>query len=274
MGKMLICPKCSQPLEKAGSAFHCAQGHSYDIASSGYCNLLLSSKAGEFRGDNREMVAARREFLDTGAYAPLRDKICGKVLSLAKDGVTLLDSGCGEGYYTRAVSEALGNSGLQFESVGVDISKSATLYASKRDKLTQYITAGCFHLPVADKSVDILLSLFAPVAGEEFGRVLKEDGTVITVVPGEKHLWELKEAIYDNPYINDENKHSIEGFVKSGEEKLTYTAHLSCAEHIRALFSMTPYAHRTPAEGIERLNSLDSIDLTLSFKILEYKKQR
>ena len=266
---MLICPNCGSSLTKSNNTYTCSNRHSFDIASSGYCNFLIGSKAGEFKGDTKEMVMARRSFLDSGAYEPLQEKLCAKVSELSPK--CIIDAGCGEGYYTRAVAETmskLGNTTI----IGADISKSATQYAAKRDKLTTYITASCFHLPVKSECADLILSLFAPSAHEEFARILKPDGCVLQVVPGEEHLWELKEAIYDKAYKNVEEKHTLEGFELAEREKLVYKRSIDSPELIRALFSMTPYVHRTPKEGIERLNALSSIELTLSFLLLTFKK--
>ena len=264
---MLICPVCGLSLSKTNNTYQCENRHSFDIASSGYCNLLTGSKAGEFKGDNKDMVMARRMFLDSGAYAPLRDAVCDRVRSLSPSHI--VDAGCGEGYYTRAVAQAVSNA----EVIGIDISKSATQYAAKRDKLTTYVTASCFHLPVRSECADLVLSLFAPSADKEFARVLKADGYVLQVVPGEDHLWELKEAVYDNAYKNVEEKHTLEGFELFDRKKLVYKQLIDSPELIRALFSMTPYVHRTPKKGIERLNALNSIELTMSFLLLTFKKQ-
>ena len=70
-----VCPKCMRPLVvgERGVAT-CSGGHSFDRARDGYYNLLLSN-AGGTHGDNREMLEARRRFLDTGAYKPLADKL-------------------------------------------------------------------------------------------------------------------------------------------------------------------------------------------------------
>ena len=270
---MLICPNCSAPLLRGERAFRCKNGHSFDIAASGYCNLLIGSKPGEFTGDSREMVAARRSFLDSGAYEPLRNAVCERTAELAPaECVSLLDAGCGEGYYTRAVAKALADTGRQVHAFGADISKSATEYAAKRDKLTQYITASAFRLPFVDGCADIITSLFAPAPAEEFSRVLKRDGTVLLVVPGREHLLELKRAVYDVSYENDEDKHALPGFSLTDRKKLTYTRRIESAEQIRALFSMTPYWRRTPKEGIERLMALKKIDLTLSFVLLTFQK--
>lgn len=264
---VLICPNCGKPLERMGNTYKCALGHSFDIASSGYCNLLCGSKPGEFTGDSREMVAARRKFLDTGAYEKLREAVCERVRELGPS--TAVDAGCGEGYYTREIASFVSD-----KIIGIDIAKSATQYAAKRDSKTVYVTASAYHMPVAEKSADLVLSLFAPTPAEEFSRVLKDDGHVLMVVPGNEHLWELKEAIYDEPYLNREDKHSLEGFSLCDRRKLTYTAEISGNDNIKALFSMTPYVHRTSKEGMDRLERLENINLTLSFLLLTYKKEK
>ena len=269
---MLICPNCGSPLTREDRTLGCEHGHRFDLAASGYCNLLLGKKAGEFTGDSREMVSARRRFLDSGAYGPLRQALCRRILSLAPDPVRLLDAGCGEGYYTRAVTEALASSGRTVEALGVDISKAAANYAAKRDKRTQYVTASSYHLPVSAHSADLILSLFAPAPPEEFARVLAPDGRVILAVPGTEHLWELKTAIYDEPYENREDKHTLPGFRQTGREKLTYRVHLDSPQRIQDLFSMTPYIHRTGKDSMDRLRALSEMDLTLSFLLLTFEK--
>lgn len=271
---MLICPVCSLPLTESGRSLRCERGHSFDLAASGYCNLLTGSKDGKYIGDNKDMVAARRLFLESGAYAPLRDSLTALITDLAQSipsaRLQVLDAGCGEGYYTRAAASALQEAGLLEEMIGVDISKSATQYAAKRDKLTRYITASSYHLPVADRCADLILSLFAPAPAGEFLRILRPGGRVIQVVPGSEHLWELKEAVYDEAYVNREEKHQLENFVLTDRRKLTFPGVLTDSTMIQALFSMTPYAHRTPKEGLERLSRLTALNTTFSFLLLTY----
>ena len=272
---MLVCPVCGSPLEQSDKALRCGNGHSFDVAASGYCNLLTGTKPGEFTGDSREMITARRLFLDTGAYEPLREAVCARLAELAPGRKPLaIDAGCGEGYYTRAMSAALTKLIPGYEVFGVDISKAATQYASKRDRLTKYVTASVYRLPFSAGCAGLVTSLFAPAPPEELARVLSDGGAVLQAVPGEEHLIELKEAVYESAYRNEENKHSLEGFVCTDRRKLTYSRHLDSPEQIRALFSTTPYVHRTPKEGIERLNALTELDVTLSFLLLTYEKNK
>ncbi|MBR4742958.1 MAG: methyltransferase domain-containing protein [Oscillospiraceae bacterium] len=267
---MLICPVCSAPLAEAGRTLRCPAGHSFDLAASGYCNLLTGSRNGAFMGDDREMVAARRRFLESGAYAPLREALCRLLVSLTegRSGLSLLDAGCGEGYYTRAAAAALSGAGRLSRAVGADISKAATRYAAGRDRSVRYVTANTYRLPIADGCADLILSLFAPAPADEFRRVLAPDGLVIRAVPGADHLWELKEAVYDEPYRNREEKHRLAGFDECDRLRVEYPFTLDSAERIRDLFAMTPYARRTPRQGLERLEKLDRLEVTFSFLLL------
>lgn len=271
---MLICPVCGSPLMHSNKALCCANGHSFDVAASGYCNLLTGTRPGEFTGDSREMVAARRLFLDTGAYEPLRKALCSRLSELAPGrNPFAIDAGCGEGYYTREMARTLTGLVPGYRVFGADISKAATQYAAKRDRLALYVTASVYRLPFSDGCAGLITSLFAPAPPEELSRVLSDGGAVLRAVPGEDHLIELKEAVYEDPYRNDESKHSLEGFVCTDRSKLTWKQRLNSPEQIRALFTMTPYVHRTPKEGMQRLNALTELDVTLSFLLLTYEKK-
>ena len=269
---MLICPHCGEPLIRESNVFRCSSGHSYDIARAGYCNLLQTSRSGEQTGDSREMVAARRQFLDRGYYQSLAQGLCETVVQYAKKPVNLVDAGCGEGYYTRQMAQALAQQAHLQESIGIDISKSATQYAAKRDPHTQYVTGSAYHMPLAPQCADIICSIFAPTPAEEFARVLRDDGVVICAVPGAEHLWELKCKVYDTPYKNREDKHSLSGFSCIQQKKITHSIHLDNAQDIQTLFSMTPYSHRTPRKGLERLHALQELDVTISFLLQVYQK--
>lgn len=274
MVSMLCCPNCGQPLKKTDRTFCCPKRHSFDIAASGYCNLLLSSRSGDRVGDEKQMVMARRRFLDRGYYQPLADAVCTKVCGMVSKPAAVIDAGCGEGYYTRQMAQQLAERGLLSQMIGIDISKSATQYAAKRDAQTQYVTASTYQMPIAAYSADLVVSLFAPTPAQEFLRVLRPDGAVLCVVPGEMHLWELKCAVYDTPYRNREEKHRLDGFVLTDCTHVEYQVTIDRPEDIRTLFAMTPYSHRTPAEGKRRLEALESLTVTLSFALLTFRPEQ
>ncbi len=271
---MLICPKCGGALSREGKSFLCPQRHCFDIAKSGYVNLLTSDRMNSaLPGDNKLMVQSRKKFLDKDYYKPLADALCSTVLRYAQSGCTVLDAGCGEGYYTEKIAAALNSlNGMNAEILGLDISKSAADYAARRTKSAQFAVASVFHIPVGTESCHIVTSLFAPWCGEEILRVLKKDGILIMAIPSERHLWQLKCAVYDEPYPNEVKDYKLDGFEFLGAEKVSGEIFLPCNEDIAALFSMTPYFYKTGAEGHRRLENLDSLTTEIGFEVLTYRK--
>lgn len=112
--------------EKEEKIWVCPQGHTFDIAAKGYVNLLMSNSSGAKRhGDDRLMINARRDFLSKGFYEPLREAVYEALSADFPRGGTLLDAGCGECWYTSYFKSRLGESGLEPQVLGVDISKYA-----------------------------------------------------------------------------------------------------------------------------------------------------
>lgn len=267
---MLICPKCKEKLNIEGRSYICPNKHCFDTAKSGYVNLLLANQMNSaLPGDNKLMVQARKAFLDKGYYFPLAEKLCETVSRYAFDKCRILDAGCGEGYYTEKVASACPYA----EIVGIDISKNAADYAARRTKSVKFAVASVFHLPVADESCDIVSTLFAPYCGEEFLRVLKNGGVMVMVIPSERHLWQLKCAVYDEPYLNEVKDFALDGFELLSRETVTGEITLPCTEDITALFSMTPYYYKTGIEGQQRLSRLETLTTEIGFEVLAYKKK-
>lgn len=268
------CPVCGKPLDRNEKTLSCENGHTYDLARKGYVNLLMSQQSGDKRhGDDTLMIAARRDFLDSGAYAPLREKTAEAVLALAKDADVLLDVGCGECYYTEAILRQAEEQGLSLSALGIDISKEALAYAHKRTAAVKLAVASIFSLPVANESVSILLNMFAPYAPAEFARVLAPGGVLVRTFPREKHLWELKQAIYDTPYENEIETVELPGFDLIREERVTYPLTLTSPEQIGALFRMTPYYYKTSKEGQARAAALERLTVTADFALIAYRKK-
>lgn len=270
MTSLLCCPICSAPLERVERTYTCPNRHCYDIAKEGYVNLLPANKKhAKDPGDDKEMAAARTRFLDGGHYAPLRDALCRLIVERAPE--VLLDSGCGEGYYTQGVCEALREICPGVRAAGVDLSRSALKKAARRERGAEFAVASVYHLPVADKTVDVLLNCFSPLALDEFRRILRSGGTYLYVVPGAKHLWELKQVLYDEPYENAEEETPYEGFVYESIIPVEFTMALD-ASTLQDLFRMTPYYWKTPKAGSERLAALERLDVTASFRIHVFRR--
>ena len=263
----LNCPVCGAPLFKDARSYTCENRHNYDIARAGYVNLLLSQKSGQKRhGDDKLMVRSRKAFLDKGYYACLKDKIV-KICQKA-GGKHIADIGCGEGYYTDAVYRAL----PEASAVGIDISRDALALAAKRNADIEWAVASSNRLPLADNSIDILLNLFAPADEKEFLRVLKSGGILVRAIALEKHLWGLKEKLYEKPYLNRPAAPEMAGFTGPERIEIRRAMELNDAADIDALFKMTPYYYKTSAADQAKLGGLAHLQTPIEFAILIYKK--
>ena len=270
------CPLCGKELTKSDRSLKCEKGHSFDISAEGYVHLLPPNKMNsKVPGDSKEMAASRSAFLDKGYYEPLLLELEKTVLGLSggKE-VSVLDCGCGEGYYTASIAKELKNRIPKAKIAGFDISRPSVKRAAKRSKEVEFAVASVFDIPVSDKSFDILLNVFSPLSIDEYRRVLKDGGYYIYVVPAARHLWQLKAAIYDSPYENKEEDTPYGGFEHIETKRVRYTAHIETKEDIFSLFQMTPYYWKTSAKGSEKLSVLDSLDTEVAFDIHIYKKQK
>ena len=267
MVSLFVCPHCGSPLTKEEKTYRCPNGHSFDIAKEGYVHLLpANQKHSKDPGDDKAMAASRSRFLDTGAYIPLREELCKLAVAYTGETAAVLDAGCGEGYYTAGIIEALKAAGKTCRVAGIDLSKPSLKKAAKRAPEGEFSVASVYHLPVADASVDLLINCFSPLALEEFQRVLKPGGMYLYVTPAARHLWELKQVLYEKPYLNQEQEVAYEGFSYATVVPVEYSFRAG-QEVLMDLFGMTPYAWKTPKEGVERLKQMEELTVTAGFRI-------
>ena len=267
------CPVCGGTLCADAQSLRCENGHCYDLAKKGYVNLLRSNRSHDKRhGDDRAMVAARTAFLEKGYYAPLCSAIAETAVSRCPAAPTVLDVGCGEGYYTAAVHDALCAAGRTPDVYGVDISREALIAAHRRLPALSLAVATLARLPMADARCDLMMNVFAPVDAREFHRVLRPGGTLLRVVPLERHLWELKCEVYDVPYENKPPETELEGFRLAERRDIVSRITLPDAADIEALFMMTPYYYKTSRADQEKLARLQTLETETSFALLVYEK--
>jgi 23S rRNA (guanine745-N1)-methyltransferase len=269
-----ICPVCGKGLKSNGKSLSCENNHSFDIAKSGYVNLLLSQHVKTKRhGDDKLMVSSRRDFLNKGYYNLLLDKVSKTIEKYAKNGCKILDAGCGECWYTSNIYEYLIRSGIKLEMLALDISKDALAAGAKRNKEIELAVASVFNLPVKENSCDMVLSFFAPFSSAEFNRVLKKCAIIVRVIPLEKHLLSLKEAVYNNVYENKVETCNLDGFELLEKQEVREMIHLACNEDILNVFTMTPYYYKTAAEDQRKLRELSALDTEIEFGIYTYRKK-
>lgn len=271
MQSLFRCPSCGEPLNREEGRLVCPKRHSFDVAKEHYVNLLpVNQRHSKDPGDDKEMAAARTRFLDGGWYAPLRDALCQQISTVAHPAPVLLDAGCGEGYYTAAFSQTV--AALGGRTAGVDLSRPSVKKAGKRCPEAEIAVASVYRLPLADETVDVLVDCFSPLAAEEFRRVLRPGGDFFYVVPGARHLWELKAVLYDQPYENVEKVEEYPGFLHRGVTAVEYSFTLPCQQDIADLFRMTPYFWKTPREGVQRLAEREELTVTAQFHIHAFSR--
>ena len=266
---MFICPVCQQVLVKEDHEYKCPNGHSYDLAKEGYVNLLLANQKRTFSGDPKDSLLGRQRFLNQGYYQNLSEKLNELVKEL--NSKVILDAGVGTGYYLSNLINYLDNEDNTY--YGIDVGKEEVRMAAKKIKNANLAVANIFHLPFPDQSLDLILSIFSPYAPEEFKRTLGSGGKVLAVQPGKEHLYELKKAVYAEPYYNPDKGYNLEGFQTLKTFHLENTINLPDQQTIEDLWTMTPYAHKTSKEDSEKLLNLNELTVTTDFYISLYQKE-
>ena len=223
--------------------------------------MLANDKHSLNPGDNDDMVVSRDLFLNKGYYSKMAQEV-SNIVSKYKRKV-VLDAGCGTGYYTKQL--------VVNNVYGIDISKKAVKIASKKDSNISFAVSSVFNTPFKDHTFDAIISIFSPLAFEEFSRILKDDGIVVCVYPGEMHLIELKKAIYGTETILNDKAVSSDMFTSIEKQNVKGRMLLN-KDDISNLVRMTPYFYTTPKEKLDNLNGVESLDVQYDF-IIEVLKR-
>jgi len=268
------CPVCALALDADASGAVCAEGHRFDRAKQGYLNLLPANhRASTDPGDSREMVRARRDFLNAGHYSPLANRLSSLVTAHAlNDSVRMLDLGCGEGYYTAHVANALSDFPDR-QIAGLDISRDAVRLAARRYPEISFCVASSFRMPVADASVSVALQVFAPVSADELVRVMRPGGVVAVVQPGPRHLFELRDMVYAQarPHAAPAPVFG-ESLTRFHTERVGFDLSLYTRSEVAALFAMTPYLWQASRSRRAVIDGLTALDTQAHFELSLYRQ--
>ena len=255
-----MCPHCTQPLETGESGLLCVNGHRFDRAREGYVHLHpVQHKRSKNPGDNAEMVRGRRALHQAQLYRPLAKVLCDLVATYT-DVSTLLDIGCGEGYYDGMLSARLPDLAVY----GVDIAKAAVRLAARDHRSHHYAVASSRHLPIMTSSIDLAMCIFSPVSDTEVARAVRPNGYYLEVGPAARHLWELKTALYDQPREHPLLRRTIPDGTLLQEGECRYEKQLAQAE-LQAVLAATPFAFRGHREKRDALRARSDFLITLGF---------
>lgn len=233
------CPICQENLTLLETNFKCCNRHSFDLAKFGYVNLAPQIK--QSANYDKENFQNRQQILEAGFYQAILDAV-SDLLASSKTTTTILDIGCGEGFYSRKLQES--HSEKTFYAF--DISKDSVQIAAKSEPnwAVNWFVGDLARLPIKDANMDILLDIFSSANYGEFRRVLSKDGILIKVIPTENHLKEIRQRVQDQltnkEYSNQDIKeHFQEHFTILSSQTASLTKTIT-AEQLQALLSMTP----------------------------------
>jgi 23S rRNA (guanine745-N1)-methyltransferase len=211
------------------------------------------------------MMTARRGFLEAGFYEPMAKAVAMMIDAnrTKAQSLRLLDMGCGEGYYSRKIASYCNHS-EQIALHGIDIAKFAIAAAAKKQPNARFIVASSNRLPYQDQYFDFVLKVFAPSDDDELRRVLKSSGHLLTVTPGPRHLWQLKELIYTEVTEHASEILVPQGFKRLAAERINYKITPDPRQRM-ALLQMTPFAWRANESVQQSLHSVQELEIETDF---------
>ena len=258
------CPICQENLILLETSFKCCNRHSFDLAKFGYVNLAPQIK--QSANYDKENFQNRQQILEAGFYQAILEAI-SDLLSNSKNAKTILDIGCGEGFYSRKLQES--HSDKTFYAF--DISKDSVQIAAKSEPnwAVNWFVGDLARLPIKDASMDILLDIFSPANYGEFRRVLAKDGILIKVIPTKNHLKEIRQKVQDQltnkDYSNQDIKnHFQDHFTILSSQTASLTKPIT-AEQLQALLSMTPLLFHV---NQSKIDWSDLTEITIEAEIL------
>ena len=233
------CPICQENLTLIESSLKCDHRHSFDLAKFGYVNLAPQIK--QSANYDKENFQNRQQILEAGFYQAILEGI-SDILATKPSAKTVLDIGCGEGFYSRKLQESHPDKTFY----AFDISKDSVQIAAKSEPnwSVNWFVGDLARLPIKDASMDILLDIFSPANYGEFRRILSQNGILMKVIPTENHLKEIRQIVQDQltkkDYSNQDIKEHFQEHFRIQSSQIASLNKSVTAEQRQALLSMTP----------------------------------
>jgi 23S rRNA (guanine745-N1)-methyltransferase len=261
---------CDADLTVGATEATCPNTHSFDRARSGYLNLLLSNKKQSAEpGDSPAMLHSRRTFLQGGFYDPIAAAATATVAEIlaGRGEAHAADLGCGEGFFTARLQHTLAAAtSLPPACYGVDISRPGIKMATAYDRAITWIVASLHRSPFRPQSLDVILSMFAPIDAADVRRVVRDDGALVTVTPGPDHLDALRVMIYTSVKPHPQTPALMAGdtlFERTDTTRVRYPIVVDSPAQIMNLLAMTPYYWNINRATRARIEALSRLELTV-----------
>lgn len=265
--RLFSCPICSSALKlEVQERFVCANGHSFDLAKSGYVNLAPQAHTTKY---DKSLFQARTAVMSSGFFEPILDKLVERVNEQIEyvDNPVVLDAGCGEGTHLSAIHEHLPSRTV---GIGIDLAKEGIVAASKTYPGFIWSVADLAAMPFRDGQIDVILNVLSPANYAEFTRLLKPGGIVVKVVPESGYLKELREVFYEGKPQKEESDpvgRFAEHFDSVQSERVTYTFELP-EGLLASLIHMTPLAWGASEEKIEEALGMGIREITIDLRVM------
>jgi len=258
------------------SAAACQSSHSFDRARNGYFNLLLTKQSAE-PGDSALMLQSRRAFLHAGFYNGMSQAANAAVLQIVapRSHAHVADIGCGEGFFTARLRRALADA-MPAPPVcyGVDISRPGVKMATSLDRGIHWAVASLHHSPFLPKSLDVVLSMFAPIDAADVRRVVRDVGALVTVTPGPDHLDALRAILYSEVQPHSPTPALMADdtlFLPPASSRVRYSIVVDSPAQIMNLLAMTPYYWNISRDTRARVEALTRLEVTVDANVSVFK---
>jgi 23S rRNA (guanine745-N1)-methyltransferase len=281
---ILKCPVCGGPLTIGTAAATCEAGHAFDLARSGYLNLLLPTRRHSPEpGDSPAMLRSRRTILQAGVYDAMSAATNTAVQEALGEraAARIADLGCGEGFFLDRLERHLtahgGAGAANYEYYGVDISRTGVRMATTRNRSIRWIVASLHDSPFLPASLDVALSMFAPIAAADARRVLRPDGALITVTPGPDHLDALRAIIYPSVVPHSPTPAFAADdtlFTLCHSTRVRAEASVHTNEDVMHLLAMTPYYWNIGLETKARVEACSRLAFTVDVSLNVFRPRR
>lgn len=250
----------------------CAQGHSFDIAKQGYVSLLTGA-ATKMVGDTPGMLDARERFQAAGHFASIARAAAEASTAGDPHIGTILELGAGTGYYLAAALDVSPGT----HGIALDVSKPAARRAARAHDRAASILADVWRgLPIRDRALDRVLSVFAPRNPAEVARVLRPGGTFVVVTPTPRHLGELIEPLAMVAVAADKDERLTDAlsadFTRIDRTEVEFSMSLDHAA-VADVAGMGPSAHHGAESRARLIGALpDTVPVTASVTITTYRR--
>ena len=262
------CPICGKALKLVDNSLLCSNNHCFDISKKGFVDFVLNNKAS--KNYDRDSFENRHVILEHGMYDHIANKLVELIEKLHLD--SILDVGCGEGYYSKKITQA----GIK-DVLAFDISKDSIQLAAKGvNTPVKWFVGDLAHLPIQDNTIRGIIDVFSPANYAEFNRIL-DDGYVLKVIPNQYHVQELRQVAKDQlQQAEYSNKKVLDYFEEHYElvDQIDATKTYPVTEEVRKAFiNMTPLLFNVDKSKID-WSQVENITVGSTILVGQQKNRR